>query len=135
MIFVDTSAFLALADSEDRNHTAARTIHDGGIMRGKFGRMVTSDYVLDEAFTLLKTNLGVDAVEALAGVVESGGSVHQVWVGREHFRSALQLLKAHADRSWSFTDCTSFVIMRELGIAHAFSFNADFRQAGFSIAE
>ena len=135
MIFVDTSALLALADSEDKNHRAARSIHDGGILRGKYGRMVTSDYVLDEAFTLLKSTLGMAAVENLAASVSTSKSVQRVWVGPQHFQDALSMMRSHADKAWSFTDCTSFVIMKELGIPRAFTFDRDFKQAGFDMVE
>jgi predicted nucleic acid-binding protein len=35
-------------------------------------------------------------------------------------------------KKWSFTDCTSFVTMRELRIADAFTSDRHFLQAGFT---
>lgn len=44
---------------------------------------------------------------------------------------ALGEFRRHADKDWSFTDCASFIIMRELRIRDAFTTDHHFRQAGF----
>ena len=45
------------------------------------------------------------------------------------FEESWSLFKAN--RQYSFTDCTSFNIMRRLGITHAFTFDKHFKSAGF----
>jgi predicted nucleic acid-binding protein len=47
-IFVDTSAFAALADSKDDNHTKA--VEFNHTVRGI--TLITTNYVLDELYTL-----------------------------------------------------------------------------------
>jgi len=37
----------------------------------------------------------------------------------------------HPTRAWSFTDCTSFVVMKARGITEAFSTDKHFNEAGF----
>jgi len=54
------------------------------------------------------------------------------WVEPIHHNEALELLTTHADKDWSVTDCSSFVIMRSLGVSDAFTFDRDFAQAGFN---
>jgi len=56
MIFVDTGIFVAYVNKRDVNHKRAVEILED-IMRGKYGKAYTSDYVFDEAvtFALLKT--------------------------------------------------------------------------------
>ena len=46
----------------------------------------------------------------------------------------MEMLERHADKRWSFTDCTSFVVMGELGSPSAFSFAHNFEEAGLSLA-
>ncbi len=47
------------------------------------------------------------------------------------FRQAMERYRARGDKTWSLTDCTSFLIMEEKGIAEALSADDDFVQAGF----
>jgi len=49
------------------------------------------------------------------------------------FEAAWSLFLDRADKRWSFTDCTSFVLMENLGIRKAVTFDGNFRQAGFAM--
>ena len=60
-VFLDTGVFVAARNSRDRNHKRATELF-GEALRGKFGVVYTSDYVIDEAITtaLFRTrNFGV----------------------------------------------------------------------------
>lgn len=131
MIFVDTSAWLAVSDRRDGNHASAIEYYEE-LVRGKAGRLITSDYILDETLTILQKRVGMDGVRQFLDALSSSKSVHQAWVTPERFRFSLEIFSKSSDQAWSFTDCTSFAIMRELGIREAFTFDADFRQAGFA---
>jgi uncharacterized protein len=48
------------------------------------------------------------------------------------FLSAFELYRTHKDKSWSLTDCTSFIVMRERRLVDALTNDRDFRQAGFN---
>lgn len=130
MIFVDTSAWIAVGDVRDGNHKEALSFHST-LVRGAEGRLLTSDYVLDETFTLLRKRAGLDVARKFAAGLEASSSVQRIWVTPGHYRAALELFLDQGDRSWSFTDCTSFAIMRELGVRRSFTFDKDFREAGF----
>ena len=45
---------------------------------------------------------------------------------------ALTLFEQRPDKEWSLCDCTSFVVMQELGITEALSTDHHFDQAGFT---
>jgi len=47
--------------------------------------------------------------------------------------AALALFESRSDKAWSLTDCLSFVIMNERGIAEALSTDHHFEQAGFRL--
>jgi predicted nucleic acid-binding protein len=49
----------------------------------------------------------------------------------ELFERAFALYSAHRDKEWGLTDCVSFVVMREKGIADALTSDRHFVQAGF----
>ncbi len=46
---------------------------------------------------------------------------------------AWQIFKRYSDKTFSFTDCTSFIIMQQLGITDVFTNDHDFEQMGFVI--
>jgi len=54
-----------------------------------------------------------------------------VWIDSLIFNDALKILKERQDKKWSFTGCTSFVIMSQLNVKEAFTFDQNFEQAGF----
>jgi uncharacterized protein len=132
MIFVDASAWVAAVDARDGNHKAALE-ESQKLMAGRAGRLVTTDYVLDESLTLIRKYAGAGAARQFMLGLDQSKSVHVLWISSNQFRTALELFLTQPGRSWSFTDCTSFVAMRELGITSAFTFDRDFREAGFLV--
>ncbi|HEV2317735.1 MAG TPA: PIN domain-containing protein [Thermoplasmata archaeon] len=132
MIFVDTSAWLAVYNVQDGNHAPA-VEHLRELLTGRAGRLVTTDFVLDESLTLIRKRAGSEVVREFTQRLASSRSVQEIGVTPEHYRSALTMFLDQGPSAWSLTDCTSFVVMRELGIAAAFTFDADFRAAGFEV--
>jgi len=57
-IFVDTSAWIALADKSDQNHHRAQTNYEQQIKPHSI-QLLTSDYVLDETLTLIRYHMGL----------------------------------------------------------------------------
>ncbi|MCX5826142.1 MAG: hypothetical protein NTY86_22410 [Deltaproteobacteria bacterium] len=56
-IFIDTSAWDAIEDSRDPNHEMALAFKDD---LSNNCRLITTDYVLDETYTLLLLNVGYE---------------------------------------------------------------------------
>lgn len=54
-----------------------------------------------------------------------------VWITEEDHRGGVQALLAAGRRELSLVDCTSFLVMRRLGLRAAFAFDADFEDQGF----
>jgi len=131
MIFVDTGAWVASLVGGDKNAEAARRFQRE-IARGIHGSPVTTDYVLDETATLVGARGGVDAATKFLEGVLSSSTLRLMWIGPDVFRAALAVLAEGRDKRWSFTDCTSFAVMRSLRIQKAFAFDHNFEQAGFS---
>jgi uncharacterized protein len=132
MIFVDTWAWIALADQTDQYHAVAQSQHQQ--FRAARRRYVTSDFVLTEFINYLYTSVPAPQAQA---VVESlfheaqTGTIDLVHVSANQFQDAWQLRKKYHDKpSISFIDFTSFVLMRDLGIVEVFSGDAHFMQVG-----
>ncbi|HEV2316015.1 MAG TPA: PIN domain-containing protein [Thermoplasmata archaeon] len=132
MIFVDTGAWIALLDQRDGHHRRALAFQEE-LTRGKHGRLITTDYVLDEAATFLRRRGPSATLHAFRTILERSRSVEIVWTSPERFWSAWDLLLERDDKSWSLTDCVSFQTMRSLGIHDSFAFDSDFQEAGFNL--
>lgn len=132
MLFVDSSAFIAIVNAGDSWHGKALELL-GKIEKGdlEFKRIVTSDYVIDETITRLRYSVGhKEAVEWGRNILVSN-VVERINVDEEIFNRAWELFEKYDDKMLSFTDCASFSIMEKMGIRKAFAFDEDFDKVGF----
>jgi len=132
LIFVDTSAWYALEVEDDVNHeTACKFLFI--MATGKHGISITTDYVLDEALTLLRSRRSLSSASAFIDKIKKSKSVRIFWVDEGLFEKALDMFNQSDRKSWSFTDCTSFALMKDLLIPDAFTFDSHFREVGLKI--
>lgn len=131
-ILVDTSAWDAIADGGDPNHTAALQFRDE--IAGQY-ELVATNYILDELYTLLLMNIGYHATVAFKNkldILVRDGVLNIVWVSEALATEAWQTFKKfNDDKRWSFTDCVSYVVMQRCNISEAFAFDHHFAQMGF----
>jgi predicted nucleic acid-binding protein len=127
--FVDTSAWLGYINArDDRHEDVKHAMHDFA------GRLVTSNFVFDELITLCKARLGQAAAVKTGKALRSLDWVSIVRIEPADESAAWDLFVARGDQPYSFTDCTSFVLMRRLGLAEAIALDDDFRREGFVVA-
>ncbi|MBI4843670.1 MAG: PIN domain-containing protein [Nitrospirae bacterium] len=126
-IFIDTSAFFALLDSNDSNHKKAKNAWSS--MLNPENILVTSDYILVECFALIQNRLGMEAVRAFHEDVLPVVNIE--WINSGVHRSGVSALLASSRRRLSLVDCTSFEIMRNLGIRTVFTFDPHFKEQSF----
>jgi predicted nucleic acid-binding protein len=132
LIFVDTSAWYAVEVEDDVNHEAACKFLSE-IAMGKRGAAVTTDYVLDETLTLLRSRRTLTSACAFIDKIRKSKSVRVFWIDEDLFERATNIFRKSERKSWSFTDCTSFALMRDLSVSEAFTFDNHFREAGFQL--
>jgi len=130
VIFVDISAWYATEVEDDVNHESACKFLSE-IASGKHGVSITTDYILDETLTLLRSRRDLESANGFIDKIRKSKSVRVFWIDEESFKKALDIFRKSNSKSWSFTDCTSFALMRELGVPSAFTFDKHFREAGF----
>ena len=127
--FVDTSAFYAVLDRDDRNHQKGKKAWME-ILREP-PTLVTSNYVLVETFALLQSRLGLEAVRRFQ---EDVVQIVQVeFVTPEMHRAGTAALLSAGRRGLSLVDCVSFEVKRDSGIKIAFTFDAHFKEQGFDV--
>ena len=127
-VFVDTSGLYALVDKNDAAHAASRDAV-GKLLRAG-SRLVVTDYVIDETATLAKVRGGSRIADRVLDLVEQSQGIRIEWIGPERFASTQAFFRRHSDHGYSFTDCSSFVVMRELGLARALTTDRHFVEAG-----
>ena len=88
---------------------------------------------MDETLTLIRMRLGLSAAKAWWEQVEGSSRLRWEWVGMERAEKARKAFFRFRDKSYSFTDCTSFVVMQELRLKEALTTDRHFRQMGFHV--
>jgi predicted nucleic acid-binding protein len=127
--FVDTSALLAVADRADVNHAQAKALWQKLLESN--AQLLTTNYVLVETTALVQHRYGLDALRALAHEVLPALEIE--WVGPDDHAAAMAAVLASDRRRLSLVDCTSFEVLRRLGISSAFAFDRHFAELGFEL--
>lgn len=128
-IFGDTSFFFALVAKRDPAHRPAVAAYEKLLRAG--ARVVTTDYVVDETLTLTKARIDAPTSLALLDRMERSEAIELEMLTGESFLASKRYFRRHSDHGYSFTDCTSFVIMDELEISAALTTDRHFPEAGF----
>jgi len=128
MIFLDTSAFLALENRRDSYHSKALLFKDACLKTGK--TLITSDYVLDESYTIIRLRAGHPIAVQFGESLRKSQFIRIEHITPEIVEEAWRLFKTFADHDFSFTDCTSFAMMEKLNIHIAFTFDVHFKEYG-----
>lgn len=127
-LFVDTSAWLAYVNKSDRDHERVREV-----LCAFNGRLVTSNFVFDETITFCLYRLGHAAAVKVGQTLLNTAAIDLVRIMPSDERQAWALFLERPDKTYSYTDCTSFVIMRRLGLRRAIALDADFQREGFEL--
>jgi len=130
-VFADTSALYALVDRNDAGHAAAK--REVGRLVAAKRRIVTTDYIVAETVNLGNARGGALVAIRVLALVEQSSGIRLEWIGPDRFDDAKAFFRKHSDHAYSFTDCTSFVVMRELRVAEALTTDRNYREAGFTV--
>ncbi len=121
-IFVDTSAWYAVADRSDRCHRKAKDFY---LATAGKDELVTSDLVVAESWTLIAAHLGRSAaLRFWEGLRDTGTPI--LTIEPPDLEAAWRIVQSYADQDLSLTDATSFALMERRGIDRVFAFDAHF---------
>jgi len=126
-LFWDTSAIYAFINRKDPDHEAVKL----AVNSAKSG-IVISNYVFDEVVTLTLSRLGHAAAAHIGNILLNTPRIERQRVSAQDEINAWALFSERPDKHYSFTDCTSFVLMRRLGIKRCIATDIHFRQEGFA---
>ena len=128
-VFLDTAYAIALSATNDEHHEKAVALSEQLEREGT--RLITSRaVVLEIGNTLAKQRYRKAAIDLLESL-EADPAVAIIPISEELCKRAFELYRERFDKDWGITDCISFVIMRERGLAAALTTDEHFEQAGF----
>ncbi len=128
-IFVDTSAWVALADKDDFRHKDAAAIFPS-LLKTYHG-LITSNLVIAESYILILKGLGHSAAMNFLDRINSSPRIIRICSIPDIEEDAEEILGKYHDQDFSYTDAVSFSIMRMRKVKKAFSFDKHFQTMGF----
>ena len=129
-VFVDTSAFYALADRSDAMHQRATAFLQQ--VQARRDSLISTDAVVEETYTRLVQSLGHKAAWTFVDRL-AASQVQILLVTAEIKGRAWQIARKYDDKLFSFVDCTSFALMEAQGLHFAFAFDRHSEQYGFVV--
>lgn len=127
-VLIDTSAFVALLVDKEADHKiVAKKYHD---YRQKRAILFTSDYILDELFTRLLYFKQIDVKKYIEKLKESisYGEVTVLRIDEALFEKALEAFLKFSDHQISFTDATSYALLKDFSLDEIFTLDDDFKK-------
>jgi predicted nucleic acid-binding protein len=131
-IFVDTGAWVALNNKRDKFHNDAVNANKMLLKAGYF--YITSDYVLDETYTMLRYDVGYKKSVGFGydiNFLSKEQKISVIHITEILLEKAWDIFVKYSDKDFSFTDCTSFAIMNHMKVTEVFAFDKHFEQYGF----
>lgn len=128
-IFVDTSAWAAFFNTTDDNHTDAMKQWER--IKSQHAHLFTSHFIFDELITLLRIRSGYNVAEKAGKAFLASPNLKVLSLDQKRILKAWDFFQKYKDHQFSFTDCTSFTLMKEHKIHLAWTYDDDFEEAGF----
>ena len=125
-VFIDTGAFIALTDADDEHHQTAADFYRKAKEKGT--RFVTTNFVVCETMNYLRARVSYRVAVLFREKLKKSGLTEIVMVTPSTEEGAFAIFKRYTDKDFSFTDCTSFSVMKSLKLRRAFVFDKHFEQ-------
>lgn len=134
-IFLDTSGLLSAFDIRAEDHQEAEAFWQRIFASKEWREIVISDYILDEMVTLIRSKINHrTACKVLNIILEfiNHKKLQLIWIESRYFYDAKNIFERYIDQDFSFTDCTSFAVCKDLKIRAAFAFDRHFNTFGIT---
>jgi predicted nucleic acid-binding protein len=128
-IFVDSSAWVALADKDDSHHKEAASSYRSIFKNHK--TLVTSNLIIAETYIVLLKELRHGAAIEFLERIKASPRILKICSNETIETEAEVILGKYVDQDFSYADAVSFVIMKRQKIRKAFCFDKHFVIAGF----
>ncbi len=130
MVFVDSTAWIAVASAGDDNHKAASTYFKKVVEAGTL--LFTTRFVFAETTIFIRRRVSVGKAIEFGEYLQHSAQVKLLEIRMDLHDKAWWIFRKYRDwRDLSYVDCLSFTVMKDSGIETAFTFDDDFRRYGF----
>ena len=121
-IFLDTGFIISLLNKKDKNHKNAKEIMMKTFEKDSNAVFIYSDYIFDELITFMKRRkISPSIIQKNGDKILKSKLWTKITISESLFQKSWKMIKKFTDKSWSFTDVSSFVIMKELNIKYFLS--------------
>jgi len=128
LIFIDTTIWVSAIDASDGLHRDGKAVLEA-LIKGNISSAMTTDFVLDEALTILKKRgARIDVIAEIVENILSSELVRVIFVDEPVFRDALSNFEKY--EKLSFTDSVTLTSMNHYKTREIFSHDKDFNLKG-----
>ncbi len=129
LLFIDTSAFYAFIDDSDESYKKITEI-----FQKRTEHFVTSNYILDELITLLRVRkIPLKKFKIFIDALWNNEICDVIRIIEDIDFNAWQMMNKYKEHSFSFTDCTSFILMKNYNINKVCTLDKHFQIVGFEV--
>lgn len=131
-VLVDSSGFIAVFNRRDQYHAQGLEIYK----QLRDAKLYTSNYILSELYTRLLPKVGIYGVRLCRQALlkaESQRFLTIEWIDKESVNQAWQYFDKFSEHQLSFTDATSYLLVKKYKLDAIFTFDSDFKEVGLSV--
>jgi uncharacterized protein len=128
-IFIDTSAIIALMNKKDQFHARAIDIL-AAITKGS-SDLITTSHVFAETVTRIERKVSAKQAILAGNMIRNNDRIKIIIPQEGLIDNAWKIFQKYQDQGFSFVDCISFALMKELRLTKAFAFDKHFKIIGF----
>lgn len=129
-VFGDTSAILALANKNDQYYSQATKKLKALLKRADTSLLITT-HILAETITRIQRKVSKEKAVAVGNMLMQNARIEIMTPTNTIMQRAWEIYEKYDDQDFSFVDCISFAVMKELNIKKAFTFDKHFRTMKF----
>ncbi len=130
-VFVDSSAYIALARRDDEHHVPALAIL--AVLQRRRARLFTTNFVAAETHAMLLRYLGIAPARQFLQDLDHSQVTTIVRAEPDDETAARAIIYRYNDKDFSLTDAISFAVVARLRIPQVFAFDHHFAQYGLSV--
>ncbi|GAG69403.1 unnamed protein product [marine sediment metagenome] len=123
-VFWDTGAIYAFLNKKDKDHERVKAF-----IERYSGKLIITNYIFSEAVTLVQKRNNHKTAEYIGKVLRDSSNIESFFINQKREKEAWLLFCARKDKEYSVVDCTSFIVMKELGCSGFLGNDEHFRWA------